>query len=779
MFFQSKRIFTFIVLAATFTAAAAQAANEGQEDLDKATEAKLSATTLTDLGEVIRLTESAIQKGLDEHNTEFANKLLASTLVQRATAVTATIFKSSPPDQRWPQFRQFALSDLEKAIKLDGEQPQALILIAQLNLLPEGDEKRAKEAIDKAVDYSKDDSQIRAKALVLRAGMEENLEKRLPDLNEAVRLTPNDADTIRSRGLVLADLEKYDEALVDLDKAIELDPESAATYEAKSLVLTRMKKYDEALATLDKAQKLVPNSIAPWLQKTRIHSLQEKRVEAIEDLNQAVAIDPSNANLLLLRSSLYMEKGDKEKALTDAREAVQLRPKYVVAIRSYAAILADMGKLDEALAQLEKVRKLEPNDPISTLQLGTILTIQKQSSKAIEIYGEFLKDHPEEAGILRARADSSLNIGKQVEAVADYEKAFKDLSKDSGFLNNFAWVLATSPDEKLRDGKRAVKMATEASELTEYKQAHILSTLAAAYAESGDFDNAIKWSIKSAEIGTEEHAEDFKKELATYKAHEPYREVLSEKDADKPEEKPTGGAEKPAQSTKKSPAAEDKSAKPKEPAAEIIKPFNGKNLEGWNLKQPRDRSKWTVGAAQVDPQNPAGLIVSLPGQSPGDLVNLENRSVDIYTVLKFGDCTIELEFMIPKGSNSGIYVMGEYELQIIDSFGKKEIEWSDLGAIYQAAAPKVNAAKAPGQWQTLVIDFQSPRFENGDKTANARFLKVTLNDQVIHENVEMKGPTPGGLTGKEAPAGPLMFQGDHGPVAFRNIKITLPGTVEK
>jgi hypothetical protein len=123
--------------------------------------------------------------------------------------------------------------------------------------------------------------------------------------------------------------------------------------------------------------------------------------------------------------------------------------------------------------------------------------------------------------------------------------------------------------------------------------------------------------------------------------------------------------------------------------------------------------------------------------------------------------------------------MGEYEIQVLDSFGKKDMTWSDLGALYEAAAPKVNAAKAPGQWQSLAVEFIAPRFENGEKTANARFVKVTLNGQVIHENLEMKGPTPGGLTGKEVAEGPLMFQGDHGPVAFRNIKISLPGGEKK
>ena len=643
MSFNNKKIFTLLIIAAAFSAGAVRAADNGQEDLDKATELKLSATTVTDWGEVIRLTESALQKGLDKSNTEFANKLLASTLVQRAMIVTATIQKIFPTDQRWLNFRQFALSDLEKAVKLEPKQPQALILIAQLNLLPDGDEKRAKEAVNQAVEFSADDPQLRSKALVLRAEMEKNPEKRLPDLNEAVQLAPNDANVLRVRGIVLAGLEKYDEALSDLNKAIELDAENAATFEIKSLVLTQMKKYDEALAALDQAQKLAPNSSEPWLRKRQIHLLQKKLDEALDDLNKAVSLDPSNADLFLLRSSLYLEKGDKEKALADAKEAVQLLPKNVTAIRTYALILADMGKFDEALAQLEKARKLEPNNPLPTLQIGMIFIQQKQSGKAIDAYGEFLKDHPDEPNLLYARGNAYLNLGLQAEAEADYEKAYKDkdLSKDSGLLNNFAWVLATSPDEKLRDGQRAVKMATEACKLTEYKQGHILSTLAAAYAETGDFDNAIKWSEKSAEVGKTEnadHAEDFKKELETYKAHKPYREVLSEKEAEKPAEKKDVPQEKPStpEKTSEQPAEnssppEEKPAKPAEAVREIMEPFNGKNLEGWNLRQPRERSKWTVGAAQVDPQNPQGLIVSLPEERPGELINRESHSVDIYT----------------------------------------------------------------------------------------------------------------------------------------------------
>ena len=209
-----------------------------------------------------------------------------------------------------------------------------------------------------------------------------------------------------------------------------------------------------------------------------------------------------------------------------------------------------------------------------------------------------------------------------------------------------------------------------------------------------------------------------------------------------------------------------------------VEPFNGKDLTGWKLKWDDKKSHWAVTWVTMNDQKPGELtagVMTSPEPQPKHLANLRSGGVDISTVQTFGDCTIELEFMVPKGSNSGIYVMGEYEVQVFDSFGKEKLGMGDLGALYSAATPKVNASKKPGEWQKFIIEFQAPKFEGGKKTANAKFLKVTLNDQVLHENVEMKGPTPGGLTGQEAATGPLMFQGDHGPVAYRNIKITPKG----
>ncbi len=210
-------------------------------------------------------------------------------------------------------------------------------------------------------------------------------------------------------------------------------------------------------------------------------------------------------------------------------------------------------------------------------------------------------------------------------------------------------------------------------------------------------------------------------------------------------------------------------------AADAVSPFNGKDLTGWKGRAKEDKTGgWTVGAASLDPKDPRQLIADPAGH---ELVNISaghGHSVDLYTTQTFGDVTVELEVMVPKGSNSGVYLMGEYEVQVLDSFGKDaNPDKGDMAAIYGVKAPANPAFKKPGEWQTLKIDFLAPRFDaDGKKTANAKFTKVELNGSVVHRDVEVLGPTGSQLSDTEKPTGPLMLQGNHGAVSFRNLKIT-------
>src|SRR5262245_23630472 len=114
-----------------------------------------------------------------------------------------------------------------------------------------------------------------------------------------------------------------------------------------------------------------------------------------------------------------------------------------------------------------------------------------------------------------------------------------------------------------------------------------------------------------------------------------------------------------------------------------VTPFNGKSLDGWKLKgKDESKSKWRVGKAALADKDPSQLAVTEAPGRDGELVNAGSGGVDIFTEQKFGDCTVEVEFMVPKGSNSGVYLMGEYEVQVFDSFGKEKIGMGDLGAIY-------------------------------------------------------------------------------------------------
>ncbi len=204
-----------------------------------------------------------------------------------------------------------------------------------------------------------------------------------------------------------------------------------------------------------------------------------------------------------------------------------------------------------------------------------------------------------------------------------------------------------------------------------------------------------------------------------------------------------------------------------------VSPFNGKDIANWTARpEGGKKSAWSVGVAKVSPDNPA-LLVAAPGA--GELVNAPpafGAGLDLYSGEKYGDMRLELELMVPQGSNSGIYVMGEYEVQVLDSFGREKMSPADIGAIYGAAPPPINASRAPGEWQRFVIEFRAPIFDAaGKKVRNAEFLLVELNGHALHCNLSMPGATPGGVAGKEAPAGPLMFQGNHGPVAYRAIKV--------
>lgn len=208
------------------------------------------------------------------------------------------------------------------------------------------------------------------------------------------------------------------------------------------------------------------------------------------------------------------------------------------------------------------------------------------------------------------------------------------------------------------------------------------------------------------------------------------------------------------------------------------------SLNDLSFWQPTGKANWQIaGDVTADLSKNESLLTS---QGKGILVNLPdaNNRANLLSAGSFGDVDVEFDFMMAAHSNSGFYLQGRYEIQLLDSWGVQKPAYGDCGGIYkrrkfipqeylyEGHAPRINACLAPGLWQHIKIAFQAPRFDAaGNKIANAKVLQVVLNGAVIHENVELTGPTGGPISEQEAALGPFMIQGDHGAVAFRNFKI--------
>jgi len=207
--------------------------------------------------------------------------------------------------------------------------------------------------------------------------------------------------------------------------------------------------------------------------------------------------------------------------------------------------------------------------------------------------------------------------------------------------------------------------------------------------------------------------------------------------------------------------------------------LDGRDLRGWKgMDGPQE---WfTTRAVRWERLLSPTRLIGIPEPGGTILNGPDGRTRNLVTEDKFGDMELYLEFMIPKGSNSGVYLHGLYEVQVFDSYGSAEpMKTSDGGAIYHrwidnkgvgGSAPSRNAGRRPGEWQSYQIWFRAPRFDSsGHKTENARFIRVLYNGLTVQNNVEVEGGTRAHMNIPEAAANPLMLQGDHGPVAYKNI----------
>jgi len=516
---------------ATDPAPASTSGEAGQADLDEAMVLRIDADSPEKLESVTTLVQSAIAKGLSDESKSFAKKMLASIQLERGQTIAAQIMQGG--GRRLAQMRKQAMESLRAAIESDPELVEAYMLIGRLNLLPEGDAEEVRKAATKAIELLTDNPAEQSDAYLLRALRQVDDSKRLEDLNAAIKSDPTSADALQARALLRLKNSDVNGAVEDLQSLLKQDPTNQAIAQAAVEQLVSMNRIDDALKLLTEALQANPNE---GLYRLRgiIFRTEGKEDEALADFDKAIAMQPKDPISLLQRAEISLARDDVKSAKRDLKEAIRVAPQVadsVAAVRVRCYIAAEEGRMADAINDMKLLVANAPEDPFWLLQLANLYLQDKRPTQAIEIANSIIDRDAKNVSALRLRADTLLGIGDHAKAIEDYQTALKNGIEEpvqrSGVLNNLAWVLATSPKDEVRDGDLAIKFGQEAAELTEYKEAHILSTLAAAYAEKGNFDDAKKWSTKACELGREEKHEQIEQlelELKSYEEGKPWRE---------------------------------------------------------------------------------------------------------------------------------------------------------------------------------------------------------------------------------------------------------------
>ena len=257
-----------------------------------------------------------------------------------------------------------------------------------------------------------------------------------------------------------------------------------------------------------------------------VSALRNKDYEAaIACFSEAIRLNPNDAIAYGNRGFAYGKTGDYERAIADFTEAIRLKPDFALAYYDRADAYDNQGEYERAIDDYTEAIRLKPQMADAYNNRGSAYLVQDAYDRAIDDFTEAIRLDPEHAKAFVNRGAAHAEKDQYPLAIDDYTEAIRLNPNQAGALNGLAWLLATCPDEKHWDGPKAVELATRACELTEWASPLALSTLAAAHAEAGAFDEAAKWQAKAIEAApADSDPTAAQSRLELYQAGKPYRE---------------------------------------------------------------------------------------------------------------------------------------------------------------------------------------------------------------------------------------------------------------
>jgi len=521
---------------------------DGDEDFEEACRLRLNVDSIDTLKEIITLAKSAVEKGLGKADMDAAKKLIATSYLQKTKELARTLVPGMSPSRR-NKLQNDLLEDLGEAIELDPLLADAYLLKAELYAVRR-EASAAKDVVNEGitaltpqVDSKVAEPEMKVKLsrlLMMRAGLQSEADDAIADLKRSIQYDPNNQAGILVLRENLVQSDKADDALAFFQKLLESNTENELIIQNTAELLASKERIDDAIELLNRKIKLLPNSAALLKTRARVHAVNQNTDLAKADLDRVLEISKDDVGGLLDRARVAIQGNDLEAARKDIDTAYELAPNRVDTILLRSTLAAEQKRFGDAIGDLLLIIKNQPKDEPNLgllMQLGLLYSVDDRPSQAIKIFGQVIKIDADYWQAYRMRGDTLLAMKNYSSAIADFEKALelapKNDAERSGILNNLSWTLSTSLTDDVRDGKRALELGLEACELTEYKKPHILSTLAAAYAEVGQFDKAVEWSEKAVQIGRETNEpqlEQLEAELESYRKKEPWREKTETKE---------------------------------------------------------------------------------------------------------------------------------------------------------------------------------------------------------------------------------------------------------
>jgi tetratricopeptide (TPR) repeat protein len=340
-------------------------------------------------------------------------------------------------------------------------------------------------------------------------------EEALAYCDEQLKASPNDASLWRLRGVAWmgkawGDKTYYRNALHSLDEALRHDPSCAEALTDRGRIRTIKKDYSSALLDFAEAIRLDPADPNPYLRRGLLHLRERAFEDARADCTQAINLDPGSEHAYTVRGGVAFVQDDRKSAESDYGEAIRCNPRVGEALENRALLRLKNRDADRALHDINDAIRLRPQEPHYFFIRGCCWFMKKDDRKALEDLTESIRLRPNHPTAYLFRAYLYQSLEKDQLALQDFEVVSRFDPNDLGLICEVAWLLATTSDDDVRDGKRAIDFAKKACQRTEWKVDSPIAALAAGYAAEGDWENATHFqtdAISKAPKGGRERRE--------------------------------------------------------------------------------------------------------------------------------------------------------------------------------------------------------------------------------------------------------------------------------